>query len=361
MDIQKILEVENSYLKWESSLGAEDKIIIYGAGKVGMALYERIKNTNATLVGMVDKNGKTSISYEALKTADLLGESSVPASRNEVTILIASVVYADEIEADLKKYFKSEQIKRFDFVPQISGDITIEEFEKFLIQNKENYEELYEHLADEESKRVLEMITLGRYSYDFTCFRKVQTEFSYFPKDIIAMSDKEVFVDAGAYIGDTYLEFKEAAHDKYDKYYGFEVNAECFGALQEKIGARDKIYNMALYDQNCILHFESHDGGGTKKMDDGESVQAVKLDDCMAKEMDYVSMIKIDTEGCELPILKGSQRIIEKCKPKLAICLYHNYQDVLEICEWVYGLNLGYKLYLRHQSGTGADSILFAV
>ena len=82
------------------------------------------------------------------------------------------------------------------------------------------------------------------------------------------------------------------------------------------------------------------------------------LDVCVS---DPVTFIKMDIEGAELEALKGSSKIIKKYMPKLAISLYHKKDDILEIPLYIKELVPEYKLYIRHYSNAGVETVLYAV
>lgn len=51
--------------------------------------------------------------------------------------------------------------------------------------------------------------------------------------------------------------------------------------------------------------------------------------------IDKISLMKIDTEGAELSVLKGAFRTIQNCKPKITIASYHYPNEAIEIKEWL--------------------------
>ncbi len=69
----------------------------------------------------------------------------------------------------------------------------------------------------------------------------------------------------------------------------------------------------------------------------------------------------MDIEGSELRALQGSKMTIQKYMPKLAVSVYHNNEDLLEIYEFIKSLPIDYKIYLRHYNHSATDTILYAV
>ena len=59
-----------------------------------------------------------------------------------------------------------------------------------------------------------------------------------------------------------------------------------------------------------------------------EDLPTRTLDSLHVSQMDY---IKMDVEGSKLAALKGGEDTIRRCKPKLAITLYHGPEDFCAI------------------------------
>ena len=69
----------------------------------------------------------------------------------------------------------------------------------------------------------------------------------------------------------------------------------------------------------------------------------------------------MDVEGAELESLKGAQKVIQRDKPKLAICIYHKPEDMVEIPLYIKELIPEYKLYIRHHSNYIFETVLYAI
>lgn len=64
----------------------------------------------------------------------------------------------------------------------------------------------------------------------------------------------------------------------------------------------------------------------------------------------------------ESEALRGSKNLIEKYRPKLAICVYHKKEDLINIPQFILDLNLGYQLFLRHYlEFSSSETVLYAI
>ncbi|RLB34963.1 MAG: hypothetical protein DRH12_17020 [Deltaproteobacteria bacterium] len=88
------------------------------------------------------------------------------------------------------------------------------------------------------------------------------------------------------------------------------------------------------------------------------AIKTIKLDDFLRTKK--VTLIKADIEGMELSMLKGAKRIISLWKPKLAICVYHYPNDLLDIIQYLQHLVPQYKFALRHHSPRQLETVLYA-
>ena len=69
----------------------------------------------------------------------------------------------------------------------------------------------------------------------------------------------------------------------------------------------------------------------------------------------------MDIEGSELKALEGAKELIQNLKPKLAISVYHNTEDIYMIPQLILKYNPEYKLYLRHYTLCEYDTVMYFV
>lgn len=189
----------------------------------------------------------------------------------------------------------------------------------------------------------------------------------YFDPDIIKLQENEVFVDAGVLNLGTSLRFIEECereHVQNFKIYAFEPDMisyqRCLEIKKNLSNVDLHLHHAGLWSEKTTLYFAEMGNGGSRIIPQKTEtfIDAVSLDQCVS---DKVTFIKMDIEGAELEALKGSREIIQKYRPRLAICIYHKKEDLVEIPLYIKELVPEYKLYVRHYSNIAEETVLYAV
>lgn len=187
----------------------------------------------------------------------------------------------------------------------------------------------------------------------------------YFYEDFLEFREDEVFVDAGCCDLESSIDFYNVCHS-IRKVYAFEPDPENYSVCQEKYEKikgefpETKLYQCGTWNTSTELRFE---GGraGSSRIGEGEIViKTVSIDE-VVDEDDVVTFIKMDVEGAELESLHGAEKTIKRCKPKLAICLYHNPEDMITLPEFIMNLGIDYKYYIRSYSNAENEVVLYAI
>ena len=192
-------------------------------------------------------------------------------------------------------------------------------------------------------------------------------EDQYFSLCFIKPQHNEVFIDAGCMDAGTSLLFREFTKDYgYKRIYAFEPSPQCYLQCKKIINENEMInvtlINKGLWDSADTLSFSDSIilGGSTISNDGDLTIETVALDDVVDKD-DKVTFIKMDVEGAELNALFGAKEIIKRDKPRLAICIYHKPEDIINIPSYILSLNSEYKLYIRHYSPIETETVLYAI
>lgn len=239
-----------------------------------------------------------------------------------------------------------------------------EEFKTFYEKHTQEFRKLAELLEDDFSRLTLERVIEYRKTQKMRVLKGIIVEPQYFQKDIFGPVENEVFVDGGAYVGDTIRAFSKTFHlggAGYKKIYAWEPDKSNLLQLERNLrGYHDLIVlPYGLWNEKCEIGF-SEDGTSCSKLDKSadQKIQVDTIDHLCAK--DKITFIKMDIEGSEIRALEGATQVIKRDKPRLAICIYHSPEDLYEIPFWIKNTVSEYKLYIRHHSDSSAETVVYA-
>ncbi len=238
------------------------------------------------------------------------------------------------------------------------GTVNIEEenYELFKLRidelkgHREDFIWLYENLADYRSKIVLNGILhyWVDYSYKIISTIRENSFTSYYDLDLMESNENEVFVDLGAYTGDSAEEFIYHM-GSYKHIYCYEIAKDTFEQLKSTMEPYENVTlcNKGVADKKGTMYVDFvNDASNHKVVTEGEeAVEITTLDDDIKEK---ITFIKMDIEGGEQAALRGAKEHIMNEKPKLAICTYHNNTDIWKIPRMMREMNPEYKLYMRY-------------
>ncbi len=227
-------------------------------------------------------------------------------------------------------------------------------------KNKDLIEEVYDSLCDELSKKVL-LRSILKKVFDCPSYLDIYSSDQYVC-DVLSVDSHEVIVDVGAYDGDTIKLFAKKA-PKYRHIYAFEPDLQSFYKLVENTKNMKNIdyFSVGLADVSEVKQFHELDLGASTFLINGNRNTFDKL--VLAGDALNIkpTLIKMDIEGFELEALKGFESTIFNYKPKLAICVYHKFEDIYDIPTYIKKINPNYKLFLRHHSSNSSETVLYAI
>jgi FkbM family methyltransferase len=206
-------------------------------------------------------------------------------------------------------------------------------------------------------------------------------EESYFLDSLYRIDDHEVFVDCGAYTGDTAEEVIRR-NPSFSRIVAVEADPRNFDRLTKWIGTLEpsvasiiSALNVAVGAKRGKLHFQASGDEGAKLATDGNVVvDCIPIDDLVSEasstfgkiEDDMIceagpTFIKMDIEGAELDALEGARRSIQTHRPILSICVYHKQDDLWRIPLFIHTLAEDYRLFLRPHDVDGWQLVCYAV
>ncbi|MBU2703218.1 FkbM family methyltransferase [Sporomusaceae bacterium BoRhaA] len=359
---------EKSYAqKIISKLKESKYICIFGAGQMGRSLACLFRELNIDIkVDFFCDNDKEKWGQVVCNEITCISPTTLKSYKESVAIIIATKYY-EEIVEQLKKEGITNLypiVTFFYFKNNILYGNNASKIE--LIQDK--LSQVMDALADEQSQRVALQLVKNWFAESpaHIDYKSICTANQYFDDSVIKLGDKEIFVDAGAYDGGTILEFLQKVQNKFTTIYSFELDRKNFSILEETMVKMDSalkskihIYNIGLWDKRKTIRYNELIQGSNIE-DEGEiegNVDALDNVLCNSK----VTLIKMDIEGAELKALQGAAQSIKNYKPKMAICVYHNPEDLWEISLYLKSIVPEYKIYLRHYTTFESETVCYAV
>ncbi|MBW8446592.1 MAG: FkbM family methyltransferase [Arenimonas sp.] len=238
----------------------------------------------------------------------------------------------------------------------------------------EAFAAVHELLDDERSRDVLRAVLAamltGEKHYCEAVFEKDQ----YFCLPRFCGVEKEIFIDAGAYVGDSVERFIWTHYGVFTRIHAFEPGARQHRALKTRT---DRLIEEWALDPTWIVINRSGLGAGEAQMASASQsgqLQSLALGSTTDAGPGAVSVtsldryldgapasfIKADVEGMEMALLKGATETITRCRPKLAICVYHYPSDIPQISSYLKSLVPDYRFALRHHSPQLMETVLYA-
>lgn len=190
----------------------------------------------------------------------------------------------------------------------------------------------------------------------------IGNEPQYFDSEIMHPDKNECFVDGGSFDGENTLEFISWCAGNFSAVYMFEPDKENYLRIKTLAEKDNKIlaFERGLWSDTTVLRFSSRVRETSTISDKGDvEIKVTSIDEILNGKP--VTFIKLDIEGSEMEAIKGAEKTIKLYKPKLAICVYHKPEDIIDIPLKILEMNPSYKLFLRHYSYLQTETVLYAV
>jgi FkbM family methyltransferase len=191
--------------------------------------------------------------------------------------------------------------------------------------------------------------------------QRIDPGVQYFPDDLFQLGRNEVFIDCGAYDGDTISEFRRATSDHFDQIVAFEPDPENFAALKSAVNGDPRI-TLQPYATDARRKNVRFTVGGTGARISSTGtceVQTITLDEALHGIAP--TYIKFDIEGSEPDALEGGRETIVSHRPKMAVCLYHAPDHLWSIPLRLNELLPNSRFTLRTYYADGFDCVCYCV
>ena len=231
-----------------------------------------------------------------------------------------------------------------------------------LLEHRDRYVDLAARLADDTSRHVLDAVVGFRLTLDAEWLRPIVEPDLYAPQGLLTYQEDEVYVDAGAYDGDTIKLFIERVRGRFGRILAFEPDPATFARLVANFSAEGRVepFNMGLHRTRAVLHFDNAGTRGSTLVDGGGGeILVTGLDEVARGER--VTYVKMNIEGAEIEALRGAARTIGRWRPKLAVSAYHRPADLWRVPATIHEIDPRYRLHLRQHDGGIIESVVYAL
>ena len=274
---------------------------------------------------------------------------------NSFVIIFSEKFYGIEQTAILQFLFHSGINKIFAIPEKERYNIigTRVPFVEYFQNHIPELEIVWSLLEDDESKSVMEEYVRTIVEYDTYRLPQAHGRNKYFysglsvetRKEIYTHLDNEVWINCGANVGDNiFLFFDNGLRAK--KIYAFEGDPKIYETL------RASIEYLAPELKNKVVPVNEFISEGTRFAD--------YIDE-------KVTLINADIQGSELTMLKAIESIIQKDRPVMTICVYHQKNDITDIPLYINSIVKDYKYIFRKYAAEAiykpqsAEVVLYAI
>ena len=333
---------------------------IYGAGFVGTWACQYLQQQGVKVACFFDRDSR--------KTGSNIHAVSVKYPQaNELENVSAMLIAARHVVQQV-----ADQMREYDFpVMSFDGYFVVKNYPR-LAHTRDNF------FQDEKSIETFNALLTAMLTGSVDSCLKVMEKDMYFGLPEFSGNFDEIFVDAGAFVGDSVERFIWENLGTFRHLYAFEPGHKQFTAMSKrmerliqewaidehkvslvKAGLSSEPGRMqcTFVEDDPLRHGLADLAGEKVAADERYSSEVLTLDAYLAGKP--ITFLKADVEGMEMPLLRGAQQTIKKYKPKMALCVYHYPSDLYEIAEYVRQLVPEYQFRLRQHAPLFGDFVLY--
>jgi FkbM family methyltransferase len=181
--------------------------------------------------------------------------------------------------------------------------------------------------------------------------------------------DNVIYIDAGAFDGDTLLPFTDRFFEQLACAIGIEPDQANYKLLETnldgapmRIKNKTSIANVALGAAKGVKRFAGGKLQDSAICESGNAtVRTISVEDMLRDRRPPSNVyLKLDIEGAEREAIIGARSLIKSSALFLAVSLYHKPKDLWELPRLVHSFNPGYRFCLRSHGEDGADLTAYA-
>jgi FkbM family methyltransferase len=334
---------------------------IFGAGTIGYQVLYECRRSDVVVRGFLDNNPQLQGSIQDMQP--IRNPAELDSEREVVVVAVGN--HAKEITQQLRvlgfRYVFN--LSQFFYALSVEGQPETG-YLNDIYENRLQWIALALRLQDTQSRSVINAVIKHRVTLDTKHLAAVKDVgvTQWFDPEFIKPNPRAVFVDGGAFDGDTAEAFRK-----------FNGPAQAIHAfeLDPEIAARAKL-RLAIYSEAVVHPQGLSDGparipfvssGITDGRIDASALSdryadVVSVDETVHEDVTY---LKLDVEGAESLAISGAKVQIRTNSPVIGLAAYHKPGDPWLLTTQLMALNKTYQYFMRHYTDLGFETVIYAI
>lgn len=326
---------------WEYLKTVRKPILLYGMGDGAEKILAVLREKGIPVAGIFASDGF--VRGHCFAGFPVMGYTEAKEKWGSFCVLVCFGTHRPEVVQLIRSVGEEQELYAPD-VPVIGDGLFTREYAE---KHRAELEKVYAALADEQSRlvfcNVIEYKLTGKIEPLFLC----ETPPGEAWQSIIRPTREEIYMDLGAYTGDTIREFIGAAGE-YRAIYAVEPDPKTFARLQKNTADLHDcvLFRLGIHSTYAQMPFAARGGRNSALAGEGRLTEMDSVDHLLCGRP--VTYIKMDVEGQERAAIAGVAETIRRHRPRMMISAYHRTEDLFALPLQVLAMQPDYKLYLRH-------------
>jgi FkbM family methyltransferase len=350
--------------------GFPTEIVIAGAGQLGRFVLPGVHGAGLKPLAYCDNN--SSLWGTQIEGIPVMSPAAAVERYGDRACFLTAIYNPSAITRQLRELGCTRIVPYPAFFWKFSAVLSDERLDlpNRILQQIDGMRPAYGLLADDSSRREFCAQLRWRCLLDYDCLpRPEPSKEMYFPRELFRLSPDEVFVDCGAFDGDSLGAFVEKTDGLFQHIYAIEPDPRNVRALRtytkslrEQVAGRITILQLAVGRGGGTVRFEAAGSAGSKIVERGGTVEVQyrSLDGCLDANV-RPTLIKMDIEGAELDAIAGAAQTITDCRPIMAVCAYHHCSDLWVLPGILKAACPEYQIFLRRYAAECWETVYYAV
>lgn len=336
-------------------------IHVFGAGTIGHQVLHECSKSGISVLGFLDNNPKRQGGWQdRLPIRD-----PVELDREEQVVVVAVGHHAEAITQQLHglgfRYIFN--LSQFFYALSAEGQPETGYLDD-VFENRLHWIVLALRLQDTCSRRVLNAVLRHRLTLETKYLATVKdvSATQWLAPEFITPSQQAVFVDGGAFDGDTAEAFRKF-NGPAKRIHAFELDPEIAARAALRLAGFPEVLVHSQGLSDCTARIGFVGSGITDGRIDGTNnserhAEVVSIDGTVSEAITY---LKLDVEGAESMAIAGAERQIQVNSPVIGFAVYHKPSDPWLLTTQLLSLNKRYRYYMRHYTDVAFETVIYAI